>query len=514
MRRFAVLSRAGVVGLVVAVVLGAGPATVRGEDFERLPVNYRETEPDNVVSRLQKRIDAGKVDLKYDAEHGFLRSVLAELNVPLSSQVLVFTKTSLQRQRIAPKTPRALYFNDDVYIGFCQNGDVMEVSAVDPQLGTVFYTLTQKNPIEKPRFVRQYDSCLICHGASLTRGVPGHMVRSVYPDDGGYPILSAGTFRTDHTSPLKERWGGWYVTGTSAGQTHLGNCIVRDNERPEDIDNTAGSNVTNLRGRFKTSAYLTPHSDIVALMVMEHQAEAHNLITRANFQTRVALHDETQLNKELGKPAGHRWESTTSRIKSAAEPLVKYLLFSGEAKLTGAVRGTSGFAEEFAKKGPKDPQGRSLRDFDLERRMFRYPCSYLIYSPAFDAMPAEAKDYVYRRLWDVLNGKDPSPDFAHLSAADRKAILEILIATKPNLPDYWKKPKSRAPTATKNPNGPRGSYRAARSVYSGCSDRIDPRSAVRERTEGRTATQFAIPLKKTQRPTEACFSARAPEMRE
>jgi hypothetical protein len=213
---------------------------------------------------------------------------------------------------------------------------------------------------------------------------------------------------------------------------------VRGQARPEDIDNSAGVNVTDLSRFIKTSPHLTPHSDIVALMVLEHQTEMHNRIARANYLTRIALRDEAEFNKALGRPADYRSESTLSRIKNAGEPVVKYLLFCEEARLTDAVKGTSGFAEEFVKRGPRDHHGRSLRELDLKRRLFVYPCSYLIYSEAFDALPAPVKDYVLRRLWDVLSGKETGKDFAHLSTDDRRAILEILRATKTDLPDYWK----------------------------------------------------------------------------
>jgi hypothetical protein len=173
-------------------------------------------------------------------------------------------------------------------------------------------------------------------------------------------------------------------------------------------------------------------------MVLEHQVEAHNLLTRASFQTRQALHQESALNRELKMAPDHRWESTTRRIRSAGEPLVKYLLFGGEAELKGQVRGTSGFTAEFARRGPRDPRGRSLRDFDLQRRLFKYPCSYLIYSPSFAALPKEVKDYVLQRMWEVLSGQDTGKDFAHLSAADRRAVREILVATLPGLPECWK----------------------------------------------------------------------------
>ena len=418
---------------------------VSGQDFEREPINYETAPVDNPVSRLQARLDSGESKLEYDDRVGYLKSVLRELGVPESSQMLVFSKTSLQRHRIAPRTPRAIYFNDDVYAGFCQHGDVAEFSAVDPQLGVVFYTLDQEQS-DKPRFTRQNDNCLLCHASTQTRSVPGHLVRSVYVDAVGFPVFAMGTHRIDHTSPLAKRWGGWYVTGTHGEQTHLGNLIVSGKPVREPVDNTKGHNVTDLGEMLKTSAYLTPHSDLVALMVLEHQAETHNLITRANFTTREALHAEAHLNKDLNEPEGHRWQSTTTRIQSAGNELVKFLLFSGEAPLTSKLQGTSSFATEFTARGPRDPQGRSLRDFDNERRLFKYPCSYLIYSRSFDGLPREATDFVYRRLWEVLSGADKSKDFAHLSATDRAAIREILIATKPALPDYWKTSPTTEPT--------------------------------------------------------------------
>jgi len=381
---------------------------------------------------LQQRLDLGMAALKFDGERGYLRSVLDELRISPNTQMLVFSKTSLQRQRIAPTHPRAIYFNDEVYVGFCQAGEVLEFSAVDPQLGMVFYTLEQHED-DTPKFIRQTDGCLLCHGSSQNRGVPGNLVRSVYPDAGGFPILSSGSFRIDHTSPIEKRWGGWYVSGTHGTHKHLGNLILRGRQEPEQIDNSRGHNVTDLGSRLNLDSYLTTHSDIVALMVLEHQAMAHNLLIQANFTTRQALHYEATLNHELNEPADHRWASTLSRIKSVGEPLVEYLLFAGEAQLQAPIQGTAGFAEEFARIGPRDTHGRSLRDFDLKTRLFKYPCSYLIYSPSFDQLPGEVKTYVLKRLREVLSGKDQTKPFSHLSTGDRTAILEILTETKPGL---------------------------------------------------------------------------------
>jgi len=417
--------RGRIIALCGWITLGA---SALAQEFEQAPIRYSDSKPENCVSRLIEQVAAGETKLEHEPHFGYLRSLLKALDVPMESQMLVFSKTSLQRHCIAPKTPRALYFNDDVYIGFCQQGDVLEISAVDPQLGTVFYTLDQ-GPLLAPHFRRQTDNCLICHGSSQTREVPGHVVRSVFADASGLPILSSGTFRIDQTSPLEKRWGGWYVTGTHGDQKHLGNLVVQGRIDRDDIDNSQGLNQTCLDGRFDTSKYLTPHSDVVALMVLEHQADAHNYITRANFLTRQALHYQQSLNRELREPADKTWDSTKSRIKSAGEPLVEYLLFSGEAELTAPIRGTSGFAEAFARRGPRDRQGRSLRDFDLQTRLFKYPCSYLIYLPSFEALPHEVKDYVLRRMHDVLTGLDQSDKFKHLSAADRAAIHEILMDT-------------------------------------------------------------------------------------
>ncbi|MFO0879556.1 MAG: hypothetical protein U0840_19600 [Gemmataceae bacterium] len=406
-------------------------------DYERDPIQYSVATPDNLASRLQKRLVAGEVTFTYDAETGYLRSLLNNLKVPLSSQTLVFSKTSLQRHKIAPRTPRALYFNDDMYIGFCKGGDVLEVSAVDPQLGTVFYTVDQ-DPTRKPRFTRHTDNCLLCHGSSQTQGVPGHVIRSVFSDSRGLPMLSEGTYRVDHTTPFDKRWGGWYVTGTHGKQEHLGNLLIRTPRVARPVENAAGHNLTDLGDRFVRSGYLTPHSDIVALMVFEHQATGHNYITRANFETRQALHMQETLNREMKLPATHEWDSTRARIRSVGDDLVEYFLFKGEAPLTEQVRGTSGFAEEFVKRGPRDARGRSLREFDLTRRLFRYPMSYLIYTESFDALPDRVRLYVLERLHTILTGKDTTKRYDYLAAEDRQAILDILVATKPNLPAYWK----------------------------------------------------------------------------
>lgn len=429
---------AGTLAASVLAMLLAFP-TVAAADlpYESEPINYLTAPVHDPVGRLQARLASGEVELKYDDKHGYLPDVLRLLDIPVSSQMLVFSKTSFQRTKISRRSPRAVYFNDDTYIGSVQQGEVIELSTADPEQGAVFYTLRQQKA-DHPAFERQTHDCLQCHVSSKTQDVPGHLVRSVFPDASGMPVFNAGTFNTSHESPLKDRWGGWYVTGTHGRQRHMGNVIVTDRQHPERLDIEAGANVTDLKPLIDTSPYLTADSDIVALMVLEHQVKLHNLITAANYHARMALHYEASINQALGRPADHLSPSTQRRYQTPADKLVKYLLFVEETPLTEPVAGTSAFAQEFAARGPRDRQGRSLRDFDLQRRLFKYPCSYEIYSAAFDGMPEVVKQYVYRRLYDILTGQDQSSDFAGLSAIDRQTIREILIDTKPGLPEYWK----------------------------------------------------------------------------
>jgi len=355
------------------------------------------------------------------------------LDVPVNSQTLVFSKTSLQLQRISPHTPRSLYFNDDVYVGYCQYGDVLEFAATDAKQGATFYTLSQDIELT-PKFVRDRGGCLSCHASSRTQNIPGYLVRSVFPDAAGRPKLGSGTFTTDHTSDFKKRWGGWYVTGDHGNMRHMGNTICKDDESTFDRD--AGANEHDLSDKFRTAAYLTPHSDIVALMVLEHQTQMHNAIAAANYETREALHQSYQMNEILDRPKDHISESGHRRIASSANRVLQYLLFCDEFKLTDQVTGSTSFTEDFTARGKPDSAGRSLRDFDLRTRLFKYPCSYLIYSAAFSGLPDQVRSQVLSRLADILEGQDNSPAFAHLTNDIRRDILQILRDTMPEFKSH------------------------------------------------------------------------------
>jgi hypothetical protein len=386
---------------------------------EHPSIAYTDTAPADAVARLQTRIDAGEVSLKFDEAHGYLPSLLSALKVPVSSQGLVFSRTSLQVDHIAPWTPRAIYFSDDVYVGWVQGGPIMEIATVDPQLGAVFYTVDQETR-DKPVITRQTRTCLQCHQADSTGRIPGFIMRSTIVDRYGYPVSSEPGLTTDHT-PIGERWGGWFVTGTIPAP-HLGNAMTP--ALKSEMGNvqsylakahlTTSGTVTDLSPRFDTAPYLSPHSDAVALLVLAHQTDVHNLITAAGFTARATPDDHL-------------------RVDAASERLVRALLFANRAPLPGTVSGTSDFAATFPASGRRDRKGRSLRDLDLHDRVFRYPLSYLIYSESFDALPATVKTYVYRRLREVLDGRDTQPDFAQISADDRTALREILADTKPDV---------------------------------------------------------------------------------
>jgi hypothetical protein len=433
--------------IILAIALAAGAAWLspftsanrQDQLQESQVIGYRYAGSHDAVAQLQKRINSGEVKLEFSEKGGYLESVLEHLRIPVSSQGLVFSKTSFQLHRIMPSNPRAIYFNDETYVGWVRGGDVIELAAVDPRMGGVFYMLEQR-PAAQPRF-RRNDECLQCHVSNGTRNVPGFIVRSVHPDDRGYPIAPLGGFITNHSSPLRERWGGWYVSGTHGTERHLGN--MRFDEKGGDYNpaQLASQNLTNLEPRFDTLSYLTPHSDIVALLILEHQTQMHNLITRLNYETRLALHQQTVINEALKQPADAMSGGARRRIEFAVEDALRYLLFSGEARWQTPIKGVSGYAREFAARGVKDKQGRSLRDLDLQQKLFRYPCSYLIYSEAFDALPPPALDELYRQLWLALTGQTKDKELAAIPAADRKAVLEILRETKRNLPAYFQEEK-------------------------------------------------------------------------
>ena len=391
-------------------------------EYDAAPVRYSASEPDDPVARLARRIQAGEVKLAWDDTFGYLPGLLDALHVPRSSQTVVFSKTSLQRSYITPQNPRALYFSDDIYIGYVAGAPVMEVSAVDPKLGGIFYTLEQEK-LRKPKFTRSAD-CLQCHGGQRSLGVPGHILRSVPTDASGELRTPGEVSDIDHCTPLADRWAGWFVTGKHGAQTHRGNLVGDADFARHAAEPAFRGNLTDLRAFFDPAKTLAPGSDIVALMVLQHQAHMHNYIARLNFET-----------QQMTAMYGH-----IRYLRPQTDAFLRCLLFTEETALTAPLEGSPEFVRDFTAPGPRDHLGRSLRDLDLRTRLFKYPCSYLICSPAFDALPAVMRDSILARLRAILTGEDHDPQFAKIIAEDRRAILEILRETKPNLPENWRTP--------------------------------------------------------------------------
>jgi hypothetical protein len=403
-------------------------------EFEGPPIDYGKQPATDRVARLGTALESGGLALEPEGKFGLLPAVLKALDVPQDSQTLVFSKTSFQLHKISPGRPRALYFNDDVYVGWVQGSDLIELAAADKDQGAIFYTL-EPNSEGKPRVLRDQGQCLICHASSRTQSVPGFLVRSVYSTPAGRFVTGTPTFVTDHSSPFQERWGGWYVTGQHGDMRHLGNVTCTDESKPGWIDPEVGANLSELPSRVRPASYLQPSSDLVALMVLEHQTQMHNWLTRAGFEARTAAFQDRGINEALGRPLDFESESTGRRIASIGEKLVRYLLMADEFQLTAPVSGSSSFAETFSQRGPKDAEGRSLYQLDLKTRLLKYPCSFLIYSEQFDALPDRVKSYIGARLHAILLGPEPVKGYDKLSVADRQAVAEILAETKG---DFWR----------------------------------------------------------------------------
>lgn len=373
--------------------------------YNQQPINYSKAIPSDPVSKLQRQLELGEVTLKPDGESGVLRDLLRRLKIPESSQLLVFSKSSANAKLIKPQTPRAIYFNDDVYVGWVPGSAALEISAADQVLGGTFYSLAQS---EKPDHrIRRDESCLLCHLTRSTLRVPGHLVRSFTTDALGE--LRTGYSRITHDSPYEKRWAGWYVTGETADVPHLGNVFGRTSPASGSKENAAAFDLAEV---CQTSRYLVARSDVLPHLVLDHQAHGYNLIARLSYEVR------------LGRPV------------TALEPLVRYLLFLDEPALPSPVMGHSEYRIWFEQQGPRDSQGRSLRQFDLQTRLFKHRLSYLIYSAAFDALPDSTRVKVYERLKQHLTS-DVQPGSAVISAEERMAILEIVRATKVGLPSGW-----------------------------------------------------------------------------
>ena len=406
-------------------------------------IGYSEPATHNRVARLEAALAKGEVKLESHGERGYLDSLLKALDIDPHSQTLVFSKTSLQYPLISTQTPRAVFFNDDTYIGWVQHSTIVEVLTIDARLGSVFYIF--HNAAKGMGFEASSQRCIVCHDSTGATGggIPLVMARSSIYNMNDINLREvSGIGNVNDRTPISERWGGWYVSGLHGEQTHLGNIRLQSAEELPRLNAFLKGNMATLEGQhlFDTSPYPTPTSDIVALMTLEHQLAIQNQLTYIKFKAPAVL----MRNKLDSSIEATKWAEIPQQGQRALtrmlDELVSWMLFKEAAVFDAPIEGSAGFRDSFLARGPRDGAGRSLRDFDLQTRLFRYPLSYLIYSEAFDALPAYASDYVYQKLAGVLEGRDNDPRFAYLTAAQRQDTLAILRDTKPAIVPYLSPP--------------------------------------------------------------------------
>ena len=420
-------------GLIAVTAQWAACAQAETEMYEQPPMNYSAAQPRDAVTKLRERLASGAVKLG-GSDRELISGLLRELQVPIESQVVVFSKTSLQRQRISPDHPRVIYFSDDCYVGWVPSG-LMEVTTIDPMLGPVFYALDPKVArTDMTRGLMRDSDCLTCHGGTFVRGIPGVFVRSLYTDERGEPLLKGGSELVDFRTPFTNRWGGWYVTGKHGRTLHRGNVFTKEKDDELVVDFKRGANVTDLSRFFDTGDYLTNSSDIVALLVFEHQTAMQNTITRAGLNCRRMLEYQANLQRELKETSTEElaYESVRSVFAGAVREIVDDLLFQGEAELPSGLEGALGFQRAFEKNARRCADGTSLKDFSLKGRLFKNRCSYLVYSDSFVALPPQLKKRVYARLKQILKANDAEPRYAYLGNDERIRILRILEETHPD----------------------------------------------------------------------------------
>ncbi len=371
--------------------------------FGQAPIRYHSPETTDRIAAWGKNVVERQLLPKLEPQRGYLNGLLDALEISPHSQILVFSKTAANTRQVAPKTPRAIYFDDEAYVAWIPGSKTLELGAVDPIKGFLFYTLPQDG--STPPRLRRDQSCLTCHISSITLNIPGAMVRSMQVETGGRPY--EGYPLTTHDSPYERRFAGWYVTGATENMTHLGNLIGREEFDRHRDEATFRGTLTDLTEFCDLSAYPAKTSDIIPLLVFHHQAQGHNLIIRVGYESRLGIRSD------------------------AEDQLFRYLLFLDEPPLPGPIAGDSEYQKWFTNKGPKVESGNSLRDFDLTHRLFRYRLSYLIYSRAFQQLPSDAKSRMLLRIHRALTGDDPAiPDDWH-TAEERTAIANLLEETLP-----------------------------------------------------------------------------------
>jgi hypothetical protein len=396
------------------------PAQSSYQDINEPPHNYRQRTPRDRFTQLKDRFESGQIALDRSSEKAFVLSVLRALDIPVSSQMLVFSTTSLQLSLISPSNPRALYFNEDVYLGYVPGGRI-EIVSLDPELGGIFYIFDIPKDT-RPLRIERSERCMNCHSGEETGYVPGLVVKSVVPGPTGGSLTEYRMELTGHAVPFEERFGGWHVTGKHGVTNHWGNLTGRFTEgKLVKFPNPPG-------GRFSFSKYPVASSDILPQLLHEHQVGFVNRGVEASYRARTALHaGHGQITSEAGV-----------ELDEQARIITRYLLFADEVPLpSGGVEGDADYKTEFLRTRRATAEGVSLKDFDLRTRLFKHRCSYMIYSPIFSGLPSVMKQRVYERLDEALSLEKLHPDYSYLQAAEKGALRSILKATLTDLPRGW-----------------------------------------------------------------------------
>jgi hypothetical protein len=418
----------GVSALALAAAIssrlaGQAPAPFPGTLDDHPAIRYQERPAADRVARLNEDLVAGRQTLAPEPKTGYLVSVLQALDIPAESQLLVFSKTGLQREHTGPANPRALYYNDSIVVGYIPGASALEIAAHDPEQGVMFYVVEQGSAAGTARFSRR-TTCLACHLSVSTLEVPGFLDRSNMVGADGQVMPALGSFVVNHKTPHTERWGGWFVTGNATAPPygplgHLGNITVTPHPTSGPVIMSDQVLIDWLNRPREHDRYLSSESDLAALMTFDHQSYGLNLMTRLNYESRIA---KAESRSVLSAPA----------VQPRVRELAEYMLFVGEAPLAFEVTPRKGFAEALAARAPKDRRGRSLAEVDLKTRLLKYSCSYLVYSAAFNALPEDVRQAVIRQMFAILG--DSAARYSHLSALDRRAIAEILRDTVRDLP--------------------------------------------------------------------------------
>lgn len=412
--------------VILGLWLGTGTELLgldsRLADPEHPAHQYWDRPLEDAFTPLIPDLESGKIPLESRNEKAFVVSLLEALQIPVSSQLLVFSATSLQQPRISVRNPRALYFNENIYVGWVPGGQI-EVVSIDPNLGAIFYIFDIPRQ-RRPLVIERSDRCMNCHARSLTGNIPGLTIKSVISGPNGGSLDAFRLETTGHSVPIEERFGGWHVTGVHGIKRHKGNLTgtflaqasaKTPGFRRDDIDglfiydNKAGEN-------YQRSKYPVETSDILAHLVFEHEIGFNNRAIEATYAARAFLYeDEGQLSK------AHEAE-----LETLANELVRYMLFAEETSFPeGGVEGDPDFIKEFRAQGEISARGLSLRDFDLKTRLFAHRCSYMVHSLAFTGLHPHIKKLVMERLKEALGPASPR-EFDYLPRAEKVAIGEML----------------------------------------------------------------------------------------